>query len=379
MCYYYPDAAKLGGAIMAGEGSTSAPSECFWWQVGVEEWHGQVRERKPKERKAKMACSFVLPSLNYLLNIEFARYKISTNWDHKADWAKGKGGVSHSAIDYRQTFPELQASLSIQDTTTCTTTTGICGMRVSGLGLDGGSRSSSISSSGNGSKGDDLCLYPNEVIVTDGSREFAEYTTLRSWVRQWLNYLKWYYMVAVSPGVTIQDLLDAPFVNRKWQVESTDSQLVRFGLVWKVFDLVDLRLRANLAYRSFKPIVPFGLTPEGAFLWGPYIKDLIRVLIKLAKLVSVRSIKWRGVLWYPRVRYCFDENNELFSRMDMASFEKEVIPNDPRGMVGRFVSLNPATGLAPSDIRSMVRSLVICLTHASEVRGAAKVNAQLQL
>lgn len=89
----------------------------------------------------------------------------------------------------------------------------------------------------------DLCLYPDEVIVTDGSREFAEYTTLRSWVRQWLNYVKWYYMVAVSPGVTIQDLLDAPFVNRKWQVESTDSQLVRFGLVWKVFDLVALRLR----------------------------------------------------------------------------------------------------------------------------------------
>ncbi|CAL0308089.1 unnamed protein product [Lupinus luteus] len=53
-----------------------------------------------------------------------------------------------------QTFPELQPSLSIQDTTTCTTTTGICGMRVSGLGLDGGSRSSSISSSGYGSSGE---------------------------------------------------------------------------------------------------------------------------------------------------------------------------------------------------------------------------------
>lgn len=40
MCDYYayamqPDAAKLGGAIMAGEGSTSAPSECFWWQVFI--------------------------------------------------------------------------------------------------------------------------------------------------------------------------------------------------------------------------------------------------------------------------------------------------------------------------------------------------------
>lgn len=40
----------------------------------------------------------------------------------------------------------------IPDTTTCTTTTGICGMRVSGLGLDGGSRSSS--SSGYGSSGE---------------------------------------------------------------------------------------------------------------------------------------------------------------------------------------------------------------------------------
>ncbi|CAA7039591.1 unnamed protein product [Microthlaspi erraticum] len=44
-----------------------------------------------------------------------------------------------------------------------------------------------------------------------------------------------------------------------------------------------------------------------------------------------------------------------------------------------LLEIGPATGLAPSDIRSMVRSLVICLTHASEVRGAAKVNAQPQL
>jgi len=97
---------------------------------------------------------FVLPSLNYLLNIEFARYKISTSWDHKADWDNGKGGVSRSAIDYRQTFPELKPSLSIQDTTTCTTTTGICGMRVSGLGLYRSFPSSSSSNSGYGSSGE---------------------------------------------------------------------------------------------------------------------------------------------------------------------------------------------------------------------------------
>ncbi|KAJ1392685.1 hypothetical protein SESBI_35642 [Sesbania bispinosa] len=87
----------------------------------------------------------------------------------------------------------------------------------------------------------DLCLYPDEVIVTNGSHEFMEYSTLRSWVRQWLNYVKWYRKVT-----------------------------------------------------------------EGS-----------------------KRPSSLGVLWYPRVRYCFDENNELFSQMDMASFEKEVIPNDP--------------------------------------------------
>ncbi|EEF32854.1 conserved hypothetical protein [Ricinus communis] len=51
-----------------------------------------------------------------------------------------------SAIDYMQIFPELQPSLSIQDTTICRITTGIYGMWVSGLGLDGGSHSSSSSS-----------------------------------------------------------------------------------------------------------------------------------------------------------------------------------------------------------------------------------------
>lgn len=38
MCYYYPDAAKLGGAIMAGGGSTSAPNafggRSFYYRYG---------------------------------------------------------------------------------------------------------------------------------------------------------------------------------------------------------------------------------------------------------------------------------------------------------------------------------------------------------
>lgn len=85
-----------------GAGSTPARDKAFFFHIPLS--------------RLFLFSSFVLPLLNYLLNIEFARYKISTNWDHKADWANGKGGVSRSAIDYRQTFPELQPSLSIQDT-----------------------------------------------------------------------------------------------------------------------------------------------------------------------------------------------------------------------------------------------------------------------
>lgn len=48
-----------------------------------------------------------------------------------------------------------------------------------------------------------------------------------------------------------------------------------------------------------------------------------------------------GVLWYPRVRYCFDENNEMFSRHDCARFLQEVVPNDP---FPEFDSVTPYLG-----------------------------------
>ena len=38
-----------------------------------------------------------------------------------------------------------------------------------------------------------------------------------------------------------------------------------------------------------------------------------------------------GVLWYPRVRYCFDPNNDLFSLEDHDLFTREVLPNNPYG------------------------------------------------
>ena len=45
-------------------------------------------------------------------------------------------------------------------------------------------------------------------------------------------------MTALSPTVTIQDFFDAPVVNRDWRVTSVDPELVRFGLLWKLYDLI---------------------------------------------------------------------------------------------------------------------------------------------
>lgn len=40
----------------------------------------------------------------------------------------------------------------------------------------------------------------------------------------------------MSPTVSVQDFFEAPVVNREWRVRSTDPTLVRFGLLWRVYD-----------------------------------------------------------------------------------------------------------------------------------------------
>ncbi|KAK5769903.1 hypothetical protein PVK06_049943 [Gossypium arboreum] len=91
MCYYYPDAAKLGGAIMAGEGSTSAPSECFWWQVGVEEWHG-LRE-KESQRSEKHTILGIQNGATggdaEATRVGLVRYDIKRPHAEVRDWLRG--------------------------------------------------------------------------------------------------------------------------------------------------------------------------------------------------------------------------------------------------------------------------------------------------
>lgn len=50
----------------------------------------------------------------------------------------------------------------------------------------------------------------------------AEYTALAAWVKQWLTYVRWYHTKAQSLDLFLQDLFEAPFVNREWNVETTN-------------------------------------------------------------------------------------------------------------------------------------------------------------
>lgn len=84
-------------------------------------------------------------------------------------------------------------------------------------------------------KARELTLIPDDLLEVESIKEFLELTTR---VRDLLRYCRWYYCTAIDPRVTIEEFFNAPVNNRKWKVDRTDSMLVRFGLLWKVYDLV---------------------------------------------------------------------------------------------------------------------------------------------
>lgn len=99
-------------------------------------------------------------------------------------------------------------------------------------------------------------LYPEDICSED-ARDFLEWTTLRGWVKQWLNYLKWYHTVAMSDQVSLEDFFKAPVITYDWKVTRKDPQLVKFGLMWKLYDEVALR---GLSYRV--PILGASSNPQ---------------------------------------------------------------------------------------------------------------------
>lgn len=69
----------------------------------------------------------------------------------------------------------------------------------------------------------------------------------------------------------LSDFFDAPNVQRDWKVKSTDNELVRFGLKWRIYDLVEKLgpdpQDGNLGTRQvYLPLYLFGGTAGNSFL-----------------------------------------------------------------------------------------------------------------
>lgn len=55
---------------------------------------------------------------------------------------------------------------------------------------------------------------------------------------QWCKYIHWYSKVALSPDVTLEDFFDAPIVKDRWRILALDQEMVRFGHLWPLYDMV---------------------------------------------------------------------------------------------------------------------------------------------
>ncbi|KAI4298014.1 hypothetical protein L6164_037866 [Bauhinia variegata] len=100
----------------------------------------------------------------------------------------------------------------------------------------------------------------------DGLEYLYEWTVLRAWVKQWLAYVRWYWLTAWSPDVTIQDFFEAPVVNRSWKVKKTD----RFDLVFYGRSMTGLLRKVfSTRYQSLIQVPDFRYGPvlAGWNLW----------------------------------------------------------------------------------------------------------------
>ncbi|KAF1856620.1 hypothetical protein Lal_00038486 [Lupinus albus] len=62
----------------------------------------------------------------------------------------------------------------------------------------------------------------------------------------YLKYRKWYAEVALSPGVTIRDFMDAPLYIRTWHIPKVDLDTYKYGVIFRLYDVVCMLLKEDL-------------------------------------------------------------------------------------------------------------------------------------
>ncbi|DAB41744.1 RNA-dependent RNA polymerase [Petunia exserta mitovirus 1] len=112
----------------------------------------------------------------------------------------------------------------------------------------------------------EIQLIPKQLVL-DGEHEILERTVVRHWMEQWLRWLSWYHTVANSPEVTIDQLMEVPMCATSWKRTQTDLHLVKFGLIWKMYDMAG----------EFRPndvkVIELTSVPFSRWIYGGYKGD----------------------------------------------------------------------------------------------------------
>ncbi|KAF5957206.1 hypothetical protein HYC85_004431 [Camellia sinensis] len=71
----------------------------------------------------------------------------------------------------------------------------------------------------------DLKIAPKELMLSPLAADFTEYSILRNWVSQWLQYVKWYWVIAMQPDMSLEAFFDAPVVEKSWKITRKDEDV----------------------------------------------------------------------------------------------------------------------------------------------------------
>ncbi|CAK9153434.1 unnamed protein product, partial [Ilex paraguariensis] len=59
-----------------------------------------------------------------------------------------------------------------------------------------------------------------------------------NWMKDWFRYVHWYWSVANSPDVSLSDFFSTSVYEKEWRIRRESSELIGFGLLWKIYDLI---------------------------------------------------------------------------------------------------------------------------------------------
>jgi hypothetical protein len=100
---------------------------------------------------------------------------------------------------------------------------------------------------------------PSLDYVFEGQLDNAEYTLTRNWLNQWLLYIRAYYLIQLSSNPKVDDFFDIPMVEFSWKRNRTDLVLVRYGILWKLYDMVYDSHESGLSYQEIDRLFPLPL------------------------------------------------------------------------------------------------------------------------